>query len=176
MPFNLLKKFPELLDIAHLSEPERIRSLQGIFKRDIEDNSKLFFRTKKIRPIKGEEPDMQLLFRHLTTEQVEETDENGKSYDRRLFEMERSRRLHWVKIHIEESLKEKIKVFSTEERDNGKSVFRTYIYNLTKKYVIVLHPQRSKTDYYLLSAYFLNRSYGEKMINKKMKSKLTELL
>lgn len=176
MPFNLLKKYPDLLDIAHLPEPERIKSLQGIFKRDIENNPNLSFRSKNIRPIKGEEPGMQLLFRHLTTEVIEEIDESGKRYNRRLFEIDRSRRLHWVKVHIEEVPKEKIEVFSTEERDNGKSVFRTYIYNVTYKYVVVLEPQRSKTDYYLLSAYHLNRSYGEKMMNKKMKSKLTELL
>ena len=176
MPLNLLKKYPELLDIAYLPEHERIKSLQVIFKRDIEENPDLKFRTKIIRPIKGEEPSMQLLFRHLTTEEIEETDENGKKYKRRIFVIDRSRRLHWVKVHIDEKPKDSIEVFSTEERDNGKSVFRTYIYNLTQKYVIVLEPQRSKTDYYLLSAYYLNRPYGEKMMNKKMKSRLTKLL
>ena len=36
--FNLLKTYPELLDIVSLSEKERHHDLQAIFKRDIEDN------------------------------------------------------------------------------------------------------------------------------------------
>lgn len=69
-----------------------------------------------------------------------------------------------------------IEIFSTEERINGKKKYRTYIYNLTQKYVVVLEPQRSKTDYYLLSAYYLNKHYGEKKMKKKMKSKLKDIL
>ncbi|MBW8326911.1 MAG: hypothetical protein K0M50_19260 [Prolixibacteraceae bacterium] len=176
MPLNLLKKYPELLEIGHLAEPDRNISLKAVFKRDIEDNPDLRFRTKVIRPIKGEEPAMQLLFRHLTTEEIEETDSDGKTYKRRIFEIHRSQRIHWVKFHFEERLKDVISVFSTEERINGRNAFRTYIYDHKQKYVIVMEPQRSGKDYYLLSAYFLNRSYGEKMMQKKMKSKLPQLL
>ena len=79
MPLNLLKKYPELLEIGHLTEVDRTNSLKAVFKRDIEDNSNLSFRAKVIRPIKGEEPAMQLLFRHLTTEEIEEIDEDGSS-------------------------------------------------------------------------------------------------
>lgn len=176
MPLNLLKKYPELLEIGHLIEADRTNSLKAIFKRDIEDNPNLSFREKVIRPIKGEEPAMQLLFRHLTTEEIEESGEDGKTYKRRIFEIHRSQRIHWIKFHIEERLKDVISVFSTEERINGKSTFRTYIYDHKQKYVIVMEPQRSGKDYYLLSAYYLNREYGEKMLNKKMKSKLPYLL
>lgn len=176
MPLNLLKKYPELLEIGHFAEPDRNQSLRAVFKRDIEDNANLKFRTKVIRPIKGEEPSMQLLFRHLTTEEIEETDENGKTYKRRIFEIHRSQRIHWIKFHLEESLKDDISVFSTEERINGRNTFRTYIYDRKQKYVIVMEPQRSGKDYYLLSAYYLNRSYGEKMLNKKMKNQLPYLL
>jgi len=176
MPFNLLKRYPELIEIEHLTEPDRNKSLRAVFKRDIEDNPDMKFRTKIIRPIKGEEPAMELLFRHLTTEEIEETDENGKKYKRRLFEIHRSQRIHWIKFHIEENLKEAITVFSTEERINNRNTFRTYIYDRKQKYVIVMEPQRSGKDYYLLSAYYLNRSYGEKMLQKKIKNKLSYLL
>lgn len=176
MPFNLLKKYPELLEIGHLPEPDRNRSLKGVFERDIENNQNFRFQGKAIRPIKGEEPAMQLLFRHLTTEEVEEEGENGKLFKRRIFEIHRSQRLHWVKYHIDENLKKNIEIFSTEERINGKKKYRTYIYDLTQKYVIVLEPQRSGTDYYLLSAYYLNRSYGVKKMKKKIKNRLDELL
>ena len=48
MPLNLTKKYPELLDILLLSEKDRIESLKMIFKRDIEENSNLNFRGRKI--------------------------------------------------------------------------------------------------------------------------------
>ena len=48
MPLNLTKKYPELLDILSLSEKDRIKSLKMIFKRDIEVNSNLNFRGRKI--------------------------------------------------------------------------------------------------------------------------------
>ena len=90
--------------------------------------------------------------------------------------MNRSQRLHWVKFHIDECLDKEVEFFSKEERVKGKNVFRTYIYDKKQKYVVVLQPQRSGTDYYLLSAYYLNRSYGEKIMKKKLRSKHHELL
>jgi len=176
MPFNLVKIYPELLELGHLPEGGRRRSLLLIFKRDIEDNPKFNFRSKLIRPTKSEEIPMQALFKHLTTEEVEEVGENERTHKKREFEMDRSRRLHWIKPHIDEKIRETIEVFSTEERDEGKTVFRTYVYNVKMKYVIVMEPQRSNTDYYLLSAYYLNRSYGEKKMTKKMKKKLPDIL
>ncbi|HRC90253.1 MAG TPA: hypothetical protein PK910_09590 [Bacteroidales bacterium] len=119
---------------------------------------------------------MQTLFKHLTTEEVEVFDEHGRKYKKREFEIHRSRRLHWIRPHIEEIVKEIINVFSTEERNKGKTVFRTYIYNIKEKYVIVMEPQRSKADYYLLSAYYLHKPYGEKEMIKKLKKKLPDIL
>ena len=72
-----------------------------------------------------------------------------------------------------------IEVFSIVERDqkNRKDIKRTYIYNKTQKYVIVLEPQlRSGNAYYLLTAYYLDEDYGEKMMKKKMKKRLQEVL
>ncbi|SDA93100.1 hypothetical protein SAMN03080617_03684 [Algoriphagus alkaliphilus] len=174
MPTNLLKNYPDLLEIMHLSERERTISLRSIFRRDVEENPGLNFRTKIIRPIKGEEPAMDLLFKHLTTEEIQEMDENGKEYPKRIFEKDRSQRLHWVRFHLEESKKEGVEIFSVEERDQKKRVdiIRTYIFDVDQNYVIVLDPQRSLRDYYLVTAYYLNKDYGAKKIKKLLKKKL----
>ena len=177
MPFNLLKTYPQLLELGQLNEHQRTESLQRIFKRDIEENPGLNFRTKTIRPIKDEEPAMVILFRHLTTEKIEVEDENGIKYPKRIFEMDRSQRLHWIRFHLEENKKDNIEVFSVEERDQKKrkDIIRTYIYDLEQKYIIVLDPQRTQKDYYLVTAYHLNKEYGEKKIKKLMKKRLPEL-
>lgn len=88
--------------------------------------------------------------------------------------MDRAKRLHWVLAHIEEKTGARIELFSIIERDKTKrkDIIRTYIYNLNKKYVLVLEPQRSKTDYYLLTAFYLNKDFGTKMMRKKLKKKL----
>lgn len=72
-----------------------------------------------------------------------------------------------------------VSVFSVVERDREKrkDVFRTYIYNTVQKYVIVMEPQvRSGKAYYLLTAYYLDEDYGEKMMKKKMKKRRQEVL
>lgn len=174
MPFNLLKKYPELLELGQYDEYERNKSLMAIFKRDIENNNAFLFRQKTVRPTKKEgEPSMQTLFNHLTTRNDE--DENGKKLKSRSFEMHRSVRLHWVKYHIEESKKENIRIFSYVDRVDRKDVIRTYIYDMDEKYVIVLEPQRSKADYYLLTAYYLNEKRGDKQMKQKFKNRLNEV-
>jgi len=177
MPLNLLKTYPQLLELGHLNEHQRTESLLRVFKRDIDENSGLSFKTKTIRPIKGEEPAMVLLFRHLTTEEIEVEDESGKKHPKRIFEMDRSQRLHWVKHHLEERKKENVEIFSIEERDQKKrkDIIRTYIYDIEQKYIIVLDPQRTQKDYYLITAYYMNKDYGEKKIKKLMKKRLAEL-
>jgi hypothetical protein len=176
MPFNLLKKYPELLDILHLTPHERTISLKGVFRRDIKDNNSFKFRHKVIRPIKGEEPEMQLMFRHLTTEEVEEVDDSGRKIKKRLFEIDRSRRLHWIRHHIEENKNTNMEFFSVEERIDGRIKIRTYIYDIDEKYVIILEPQRSSMDYYLITAYYLNKAWAVKQMKKKMKKRFGEVL
>ena len=86
MVTNLLKKYPELLEIMHLSEKDRIESLRRIFNRDIEDNQDFKFRSKQIRPIKIEdEVNMDILFNHLNTEEIEVENSNGNIYKKRIF-------------------------------------------------------------------------------------------
>lgn len=63
MPFNLLKKYPELLEILHLGDKERKASLYRVYRRDIEDNEAFKFREKRVYPIKSDgEIDMQREF------------------------------------------------------------------------------------------------------------------
>ncbi len=177
MPLNLTKTYAALLELAHLNDKERIQSLQRIFQRDIEENLELNFKGKTIRPVKGEEPAMALLFKHLTTEEIEEKDENGRPYPKRVFEWDRSKRLHWIRFHIEDNKKDNIEIFSVEERDQKKrrDIIRTYIYDVEQKYIIVFDPQRSQQDYYLITAYFLNKEYGEKKIKNLLRKRLPDL-
>lgn len=181
MPLNLLKKYPDLLELSDLGEQARKISLHRIFDRDIANNDQFLFRNKRIYPIKSDGIiDMDREFMHLTTEEVEEVDGNGKTFRRRIYDHFRSERLHWIKPHVDEQIADSnIVVFSIKERDMHKrmDVVRTYIYNKTRKYVIVFEPQcRNGKSYYLLTAYYLNKSYGEKQMAKKLRHKQTEVL
>ena len=175
--FNLTKKYPELLDLSHYpNETQRNKVLIAIYERDIEDNPSFKFREKRIYPIKDDGAvEMARELMHLTCKEVEE---DGVKH--RVFDINRSRRLHWIKPHIDETTGEAdIEVFSVVERDqkNRKDITRTYIYNKPQKYVIVLEPQvRSGNAYYLLTAYYLDEDYGEKQLKKKKKKCLKELL
>ncbi|MFA7418394.1 MAG: hypothetical protein WCZ90_01820 [Melioribacteraceae bacterium] len=178
MVTNLLKKYPELLEIMHLNEADRLVSLQRIFTRDIEENSNFNFRAKQIRPIKIDgKISMDTLFNHLITERIHD-EETGTGHKKSVFEKDRAMRLHWIKEHVDESIEDKIEVFSLIERDQiqRKDIPKTYLYNSKEKYVIVFEVQRSGLDYYLLSAHYLNRPGSEKGIKKKMKKKLDEVL
>jgi hypothetical protein len=178
MPTNLLKKYPELLEILHLSEPQRTRSLRAIFDRDIQNNLNFKFRLKQLRPILVDgEATMGTLFNHLTREEIEEVTDEGKKIKKRIFEKDRSMRLHWIKYHIDENKKNNVEIFSIIERDliKRKNVTITYIYDIEQKYVIVLEPQNSGIDYYLKSAYYLNRDYGQKKMQKKLRKKLSDV-
>ena len=171
MVFNKIKVYPNLLDLAYLTVFQRNESLRGIFKRDIEENQNFNFRTKCIRPIKKEgQVPMEVLFHHLTTK--EDKDEKGKKIGSRSFEMARSQRLHWIKFHIEEHKRTNIEVFSFNDRVDGRSIIRTYIYDLDQDYVIILEPQKSGLDYFLLTAYYLNEPGGKNQIENKIKKKL----
>lgn len=186
---NIIRKYPEQLELAYLSVRARGDELMTIFDRDIRNNANFNFRGNNIYPIKDNKPAMETLFQHLTCEEVEKTDDTGKIWKSRAFDIYRSRRLHWVKFHIEEKKKEVLDIFSVEERVKNKTVYRTYIYDKVEKYVIVLHPQNEELKefqdvpmpeqvkaYYLLTAYYFNRKYGEKQMKKKRKRKLDVVL
>lgn len=174
MPTNLLKKYNEFLELLHLNEAQRNISLRGIFDRDITNNPKFHFRTKVIRPLKLEGAiDIESLFSHLTKKTEDLLDENGKMIKARsVFDVDRSKRIHWIWYHIQEIKKINFDVFSYTDRKNGKDVIHTYLFDLDENYVIVLEPQRSNQDYYLLSAYYLNEEWAKKSMRKKLKRKL----
>lgn len=176
MPLNLIKVYPQLLEISQLNEQQRIVSLLGVFKSTIEENTSFKFQGKQVRPTKKEEgiSAMELLFRHLTT--VDDLDEKGNKLGTRSFEAARSQRLHWVKHHVDERKKDNIEIFSYEDRIGGKSINRTYIYDVDQEYVVILEPQRSGMDYYLLTAYHLNQPGGKKQIVNKLKKRLADVL
>lgn len=175
MAINLTKTYAALLEIDHFSESERKASLMRIFQRDIEDCAKLTFNNKQIRPVKGEIFDLDQVYKHLTTETIYKEGPNKKKVKTRQYEPDRSKRLHWVKYHIDLTKADRVIIFSAEERVDEKNVIRTYIYDTEQEYVVVLQPQNSGKDYYLITAYHLNRKEGLKAMNKRLKRKLPDL-
>lgn len=155
--FNLLKRYNALLEVDMMSPADRTRSLRGVFNRDIQNNPSFAFRDKRIYPIPAEGMDkLELLFAHLTTK-VTDHETQHREYDRT-----RSIRIHWIKYHVEEKKADGMLVFSTI---NGRDK-RTYIYDQSEKYVIVLEPKQVKkldeegkeylfNYYYFLTAYKL---------------------
>ncbi len=165
--FNLLKKYNDLLEWGEYNEYERQRSLRGVFDRDFVHASSVTFKQKKVQPTpKDGEIPMDTLFTHLTTVITD------KSTRKRTFDPNRSRRLHWVKFHLGEQKPDKMLHFSVEESKG----IRTYIYDITEKYVIVLEPLRKVNEYYLLTAYYLKGKDAKRnKILRKYKRTLKEL-
>lgn len=175
MPLNLLKKYPELLVLSG-SLASMKESLHKIYLRDIEENEDFKFRGIQIHPLKSEEGQLEMnrTFTHITTRESIQYDEDGKMLPlkKREFDMARAIRLHWINYHVHELSPQNIEVFTIVERDqkNRVDVKHTYIYDKVEKYVIVFD-RRSDKDFYLLTAYYLNEPYAEKMMKKKMKKK-----
>lgn len=145
----------------HMPPQQRIGSLRGVFNRDFVESAPVFFRGKKINPVVADGPSLDILFRHLTTEVVD------KKTRHREFEPDRSHRLHWIKHHLCECSPDAIEVFSVEDEGG----IRTYIYDETNSYVIILAPYRNGLEYYLITAYYLTGRNPEK-IKRKMARKL----
>lgn len=169
MPFNLLKKYNQLLELASFNPYERKKSLMGVFNQDIVENKNFKFEGKQINPtpVDGQIV-IDTLFTHLTTVIVD------KKTNKREFEMSRSQRLHWVKYHIDKKKTDNMLIFSVKE-PNGN---RTYIYDKDEKYVIVLEPLRKVNEYYLLTAYHLQGKDAKrnKFLKKYKKYRLDEVL
>ena len=84
MPCNLIKVYNDLLDLESYTEHQRTVSLKRIFNRDIVENHRFTFRSKKINPTPAEGEDiMERFFRHLTTKITD------KSIRKREFDMSR---------------------------------------------------------------------------------------
>ncbi len=168
MPFNQTKIYNELLDLVALNERQRISSLRLIFERDFVNKSPKF-QNKDVYPTSqndGEIP-MDTLFRHLTTEMTD------KSTRKREFEIDRSRRLHWVRFHLDNKKKDNMLLFSVKEPEG----YRTYFYDKDEKYVLVLEPMRNGNAYYLLTAYYIKGKDAQRdKMMKKHKRRLADIL
>lgn len=168
MPFNQTKIYNDLLDLVALNERQRISSLRLIFERDFVNKSPKF-QNKDVYPTSqndGEIP-MDTLFRHLTTEMTD------KSTRKREFEIDRSRRLHWVRFHLDNKKKDNMLLFSVREPEG----IRTYLYDIDEKYVIVLEPMRDGCSYYLLTAYYLKgKDVQRDKMMKKYKRRLGDVI
>ena len=94
MPFNLTKKYNDLLELLGMSEPERRRSLRGVFNRDIQDNPNFCFNGKPIYPTPKEDGiiAMEVLFNHLTRKETDKEEyPTAKECQHRLEELRRRR-------------------------------------------------------------------------------------
>ena len=143
--FNKLKQYNSLLELDGMGVRERRESLNGIFQRDFIDTTPSF-RAKTVRPTPKEGKEvMDVLLHHLTT-CTESKDESSREYDR-----DRAIRIHWVCHHIYERSADKLDVFSVRE----KKAIRTYLWDKTERYVVILEPKDDNT-YYLITAYYLS--------------------
>jgi hypothetical protein len=159
MPFNLLKTYPDFLEINHLNGHQRRVSLKGVFSKDFEERLPVKYNHLDVVPTPKEgEIAVETLFTHLTTHVT-----NYKTKSRE-YEPYRSQRLHWVRFHLDNKNKE-VDVFTVKE----KGVLRTYIYCDNQKYVVILEPkENSKGEkyYFLLTAYHLTGRNVNKILNK----------
>lgn len=168
MPLNLIKIYNSLLDIDALSISGRVKSLRGIFNRDFIDTQPIAFKNKVITPTPVDGvATMDTLFNHLTTRK------EMPKLPKRIFDRSRSIRLHWVRFHLDERKADNILHFTVKEPEG----FRTYVYDRSEEYVIVLEPLRHGNAYYLLSAYKLEgKDAQRKKIERKYKRRWSTLL
>ncbi|MFA6245302.1 MAG: hypothetical protein WC615_00085 [Mucilaginibacter sp.] len=172
MPINQTKVYNQLLELEYMNEGQRKKSLQIIFRRDVEENKEFKFNGKNINPnkLEDDQTSLEVLFDHLTCKRYSQSDTS------REFDIERSKRLHWVKVHIDLGCLDHCKVFSCLDRNqqNNRDEVRTYIFNEVESYVVILRPYRDKNGYYLLTAYFLDGRNPDK-IKKKYKRRFPEV-
>lgn len=168
MPLNLIKIYNDLLDIDALYVYARTKSLRGIFDRDFIRTQPIAFQNKVITPTPVDGvATMDTLFHHLTTKK------EIPNLQKRVFDRSRSIRLHWVRFHLEERKADNILHFTVKEPEG----FRTYVYDRSEEYVIVLEPLRNGNAYYLLSAYKLEgKDAQRKKIERKYKRRWNQLL
>lgn len=164
MPFNLTKVYNKKLELDGLGVPERIESLKRIFNRDFVDDTS-FFRGIPVTPTPSEGNDtMAVFFDHLTKKL---NNEGKREYDR-----DRSIRLHWVKHHLSEKSPTKIIVFSVKDKKG----IRTYIYDKSESYVIILEPRKTlESKYYFLITAYYSRGADCYKLESKEKRKLPEI-
>lgn len=168
MPINLIKEYNQLLELSAFTTYQRTISLKGIFDRDFINCNSISFNNKRITPTPQDGVvTMDTLFFHLTTVMVDKVLRN------RIFDNDRAVRLHWVKFHLLLK-KQNVLTFSVQEPEG----FRTYIYDVEEKYVVVLEPKREGNEYYLLSAYKLTGkdTKRDKILAKYNKRRLDILL
>lgn len=168
MPLNLLINYNQHLDILGLSEHHRNTTLKGVFDRDFTNNQPINFNGRQVIPCPQDgNIEMATLFRHLTTVKINY--ETGQ----REYEKERSRRLHWVRFHIDGKKQDNMLFFSVKEPDG----LRTYLYDVTEKYLIVFEPRINSNVYFLLSAHYIQGKDAQRnKISKKYKRRLPNVI
>lgn len=168
MPLNLIKTYNQLLDIQGLSEHQRTTSLKGVFDRDFTNRQPIHFNGRQVIPCPQDGAiEMATLFRHLTTIKID------YQTNQREFDIERSKRLHWARYHIDGKKAINMMLFTVKEPEG----LRTYLYDEDEKYVIVLEPRVNKNVYFLLSAHYIQGKDAQRdKMKKKYKRRLNDIL
>lgn len=174
MPFNKLAVYSTLLSLEAYTLQQRNEALLFIYERDIYNNPQLKFRGKGVRPMKSLDNEATKLTHLAHLINKESVDEFGvKKRDN--FDIQRSKRLHWVKYHICETNPIAIKVFNYIDRIKGIDYRRTYIYDEVQKYVVILEPKRDGSDnMYLITAFYFDEPYYIKQLNQKFKKRVID--
>jgi len=175
--FNNNARYNKLLKFEDLPRDHINELLLTIFDRDIKNNTGFTFRDKPIKPLAlcgNNNMDFGELYKHLTT--IEDTKEvngrNGKSERKseRKFDENRSKRLHWIKFHTDEELKnDDILIFSYFEPKG----IRTYIFDKMEKYAVVLEPK--KNYYFLITAYYCIYDHTLRILEGKYNKRLADV-
>ncbi len=180
MPTNLLKKYPELLDLIG-SMSDILKSLRGVYNKDIENNPDFKFRGIPIHPIKSTDGELEMdrTFKHLTTKEFDQYDDSGNllSEKKRAFDANRARRIHWINHNVHETIPENLDIFTVIQWDAKKhqDVKHTYIIDTKGKHVIVFD-RRGQKDFYLLTAFYMDDPYAEKKFKKLKKKRLKDVI
>lgn len=166
MPLNQIKIYNQHLDLLGLNPHQRTISLKNIFDRDFTNKQPVIFNSKNVVPCPLDGAiEMKTLFAHLTTTIVD------KKTNSRDFDLQRSKRLHWVRYHIDGKKSTNMLVFTVKE-PNG---LRTYLYDDEEKYVIVFEPRIKNNIYFLLTAYHLEGKDAQRdKIKKKYARRIQE--
>ena len=160
----LLVKFDNFLDILSMNPINLVDSLSMIFENDMVNNPCRTFNEKKV--IYFQDPfDKQAIFDHLIKKKM-----NGS---RQVIDVERAKRIHWIKYFIENSLKQGVNGFWVFSYKHLNENIRTYIYHKQTKFLVVLEPTNNN-EYILITAH-LRAGDGITEIKRRYREKLPDL-
>ena len=170
--------FSELLNFDSIDASKIFDFLYDeIFYPDFIENKTYLANKIKIDPQSYKKDEgKEHTFWHLTTRIHKYTIKNGNRYEtitERLIDYDRAKRLHWVKIIIENHSINNIKLFYKKE-SKGKKPIRLYLWLYEKDFVVILQKLGRSSSFLVTSFYITHNAkrddfqkYYEDYINSK---------